>query len=227
MEKLTSHHRYIRELVGFAHSPRLRRAFSLAMTVIQVPYAYSGSRVLLPASVEEWKSILAPVLEDPKVVEAGSFRLDTKEIQKRYNGKEYLHRIHCECALIAFLEASRERVPSFSYIGLSKLSCRPCHLWLQCFNARQGRQYYTRGTHGKWYHPWTMPLVPGWSATAPVAESLRADFASRLVVWAMSRSKSDSTDASGETQFDNDEQTNARNAICNAELAALGIAIRD
>ncbi|PUU81777.1 hypothetical protein B9Z19DRAFT_1121680 [Tuber borchii] len=48
-------------------------------------------------------------------------------------------------------------VPPFSYLGMSKLSCAPCQLWIQGNNTLPGRTFYTRGTHGKWYWPWGMP----------------------------------------------------------------------
>ena len=42
----------------------------------------------------------------------------------------------------------------FSYIGVSKLSCSPCQIWIQGYNKVQGPKFYTRGSHGKWYWPW-------------------------------------------------------------------------
>jgi len=45
-------------------------------------------------------------------------------------------------------------VPCFSYIGVSKLSCNPCQIWIAGYNRQQGPEFYTRGTHGKWYWPW-------------------------------------------------------------------------
>jgi len=58
-------------------------------------------------------------------------------------------------------EDARANVPPFNYIGVSKLSCSPCHMWIEAFNELGGRQYYTRGCHGKWYWPWGMPAVGG------------------------------------------------------------------
>jgi len=50
-----------------------------------------------------------------------------------------------------------QEVPPFGYIGVSKLSCASCQLWIQGNNTLPGRSFYTRGTHGKWYWPWAMP----------------------------------------------------------------------
>ena len=49
------------------------------------------------------------------------------------------------------------RVSAFTYIGVSKLSCTPCQLWIQGYNSLSGPSFYTRGSHGKWYWPWAMP----------------------------------------------------------------------
>jgi OTT_1508-like deaminase len=72
---------------------------------------------------------------------------------------------HCECRLISYLtnmnsEDSWNKIPAFSYIGVSKLSCGPCYNWIKAFNSLGGPQFYTRGTHGKWYPSWVMPTTP-------------------------------------------------------------------
>ena len=48
-------------------------------------------------------------------------------------------------------------VPVFSYIGVSKLSCSPCQIWMDCYNDERKVRFYTRGSHGKWYWPWGLP----------------------------------------------------------------------
>ena len=50
-------------------------------------------------------------------------------------------------------------VPAFGYLGVSKLSCAPCQLWIQGYNTLPGQFLYTRGTHGKWYWPSGMPQL--------------------------------------------------------------------
>ena len=50
-------------------------------------------------------------------------------------------------------------VPAFSYIGVSKLSCSACQMWIDGYNKRGGREFYTRGSHGKWYWPWALPRL--------------------------------------------------------------------
>ncbi|PUU81811.1 hypothetical protein B9Z19DRAFT_1062375 [Tuber borchii] len=50
-------------------------------------------------------------------------------------------------------------VPPFNYIGVSKLSCAACQMWMDGYNKRGGKTFYTRGSHGKWYFPWATPRV--------------------------------------------------------------------
>jgi len=54
----------------------------------------------------------------------------------------------------AAIVAKWRGVPPFSYIGVSKLSCNACQIWMAGYNRQPGQEFYTRGTHGKWYWPW-------------------------------------------------------------------------
>lgn len=64
--------------------------------------------------------------------------------------------IHCECAVVAFLQRYAPYL-AFSYIGVSKLSCKACHYWMKAFNDNMGTTFRTRGTHDKWYGGWARP----------------------------------------------------------------------
>lgn len=65
--------------------------------------------------------------------------------------------VHCECSLIVNLrEQMLQANPPLNYIGVSKLSCGACHAWIQAYNATQQIQFYTQGTHGRWYEGWVM-----------------------------------------------------------------------
>jgi len=50
-------------------------------------------------------------------------------------------------------------VPSFSYIGVSKLSCAAWQMWIDGYNSQNGLKFYTKGSHGKWYWPWGLPRL--------------------------------------------------------------------
>jgi len=50
-----------------------------------------------------------------------------------------------------------EMVRAFSYIGVSKLSCASCKIWIEGSNQQEGPNFYIRGCHGRWYWPWGLP----------------------------------------------------------------------
>ncbi|KAG0131795.1 hypothetical protein HOY82DRAFT_484641, partial [Tuber indicum] len=166
LEKLISLPRHIQSLFGFAHSPRLRPALQYRMTICAV--LGRAQNVKLPASEDEWKSFLkvASGEEGPWQEE------DARKLFKKFGSRERECPVHCECRLIQYLQTkhgdSWDNVPAFSYIGVSKLSCSACRVWVEAFNELGGPKFYTRGSHGKWYFPWGMPMAEG-----PLKEKMR------------------------------------------------------
>lgn len=207
LEKLTSHHRNFMQLVSSASSPRLNRIFTLASTIAAVPDCFNDiTRFTLPHGVSAWRNVVAQIcvdnpelLKDDAMMNRVSRDLDTK-----LSGEDQTPCVHCECALAAHYESHRgaTTTPPFSYIGVSKLSCMPCHLWLRALAASTGRNYYTRGTHGKWYRGWRMPGRWGDADGARLEQLMRGVLVERLVVTRGVRSGSDSTDASGCALFE-------------------------
>ena len=66
--------------------------------------------------------------------------------------------VHCECKLVLhFLKQSPNQPRPYSYIGVSKLSCRGCNVFLSALNKVFGSKFYTKGCHHKWYYPWRFP----------------------------------------------------------------------
>lgn len=196
LEKLTSLYRYIEVLVRFANSPRLRRAstFELIISPVTPP---ARRQVTLPSSIDEWESTVDYVCAGKELATADWARKQAIELAGHYDDS-YLCVTHCECSLIAHLEATHTKTPAFSYIGISKLSCRACMLWIAAFNRRAGRQYVTRGTYGKWYWPWTAPEGLAHSEAALMAKMVRAECVRFINASGHFRAGSDSTDASVE-----------------------------
>lgn len=216
LEKLTSHHRHFMQLVSSASSPRLNRIFTLDSTIATVPDCFDDiTRFTLPHGVSAWRDVVAEIcvdhpdlLEDDVMMDRVSRDLDTK-----LSGDDHTPCVHCECALAAHYESHRgvTTTPPFSYIGVSKLSCMPCHLWLRALAASTGRNYYTRGTHGKWYRGWRTPGRWGDADGAQLEQLMRDVLVERLLVTRGVRSGSDSTDASGCAMFEvSGEQEQAR-----------------
>ncbi|KAG0136913.1 hypothetical protein HOY82DRAFT_535995 [Tuber indicum] len=159
LEKLTSLPRHIESLFGFAHSPRLRSALRCQLSIFVVPK--KTQTVKLPASPEEWKSFV-----DFACHKRYDFRkTHAAELVEKFGSRKWVCPVHCECALIQHFHSRHgnkwDNVPPFSYIGVSKLSCSACHIWIEAFNDRSGRKFYTRSSHGKWYWPWGVPRAEG------------------------------------------------------------------
>jgi len=115
--------------------------------------------VTLPASQEQWKLFLEVAADEILDGQADY----AKELVEAFEKKDYLCSAHCECALIQYLTLkhndSWDDIPVFSYIGVSKLSCSACRIWFESFNEVGQQKFYTRGSHGKWYWPWGMPMA--------------------------------------------------------------------
>lgn len=67
-------------------------------------------------------------------------------------------KIHAETRVATTIILERQRgVPEgFTYIGVSKLCCRPCHELLMAMREFDVH-FVVRGEHGKSYYPWTIP----------------------------------------------------------------------
>lgn len=161
--KLTSHHRFILQLLKYASSAAgsndLRN-----MTVVAKEVVAGVVDVELPTT-SQVENIIRPLIM-PGVNLQDEMNLVIAGIKKEFKPLE-LHPdqpvpfqafVHCECALIADfnLDVHPDLEP-FRYIGVSKLSCAACNLWINAFNMTHHAQYHTRGTHGKWYPKWAMP----------------------------------------------------------------------
>ncbi|KIM38891.1 hypothetical protein M413DRAFT_447572 [Hebeloma cylindrosporum] len=72
--------------------------------------------------------------------------------------------VHAELALILHLESrgtgQGEPIPH-RYIGVSKLCCRPCWVWIEASNEarRETDRWRVRGCHGKYYRGWRYPTA--------------------------------------------------------------------
>ena len=154
---MTSLVRHIETLFHFAHSPTLRPALQPETFISPVPR--QTRTVKLPSSVEEWKIFLEVASRD----HGGCGHVGSAaRILKVFGTRDRECPVHAECALIHYLQGKQnndwDNVPAFTYIGVSKLSCSSCRVWIELFNEENnGLKFYTRGSHGKWYWPWGMP----------------------------------------------------------------------
>lgn len=145
LERLTSHHRHFMQLISSATSPRLNRIFTLAMTIATVPDCSGDiTRFTLPDGQSAWRDVLGEIcvdntqlIWDNAVMNRVSGILDAL-----LSGEDQIPCVHCECALAAHYERHRgaSTIPPFGYIGVSKLSCMPCHLGLRALAASTGEK---------------------------------------------------------------------------------------
>ena len=42
----------------------------------------------------------------------------------------------------------------YFYIGVPKLTCKPCYNWIKAFNETAGTTFCTKGSLDKWYKGW-------------------------------------------------------------------------
>lgn len=119
-------------------------------------------QITLPTGLEEWQKLIRPMYES--IIPRITTNLINKEAEALCRFAEQFPRtsqgvVHCECALVAYLEGIGKADGQFNYIGVSKLSCGACHAWLMAYNSTCGAKlkYYTAGTHSKWYEPWAIP----------------------------------------------------------------------
>ena len=156
LEKLTSLTCHVQYLVSCVTSPRLRSVLPYRIHISTVPGQTRA--VQLPGSKEEWKSFL----EVAAAKTLPSQENDAERLAAKFGRGTHMYPAHCECALIQYLATkhgnSWDNVPAFSYIGVSKPSCSACHRWLEAFNQVGRQKFFTRGSHGKWYWPWAMPV---------------------------------------------------------------------
>lgn len=141
-----------------------------------------------------WMQFLETVWQEPYTWHEN----DALELAERFE-LQYMCLIHCETKLIHYLGTDHvnqwDNVPAFSYIGASKLSCGACHMWIDSFNQLGGRRYYTRGSHGKWYWPWGLPIM-GTALDKVMVKELLEAYKTHEMTSGRLRSQSESTGVS-------------------------------
>ena len=169
--------------------------------------------VELLGSQDQWKSFLE-VAAHKKL---NSQEENASNFAQYFIRKTRVCQAHCQCALAHYLTMrhgdSWDNISAFSYIGVSKLSCSACRIWLEAFNGVGQQKIYTRGCHGKWYWPWGMPsaeesledilalefsgeIFPRKSLAETMAGEISREYIRYLKEGNIYRSSSDSTDAS-------------------------------
>lgn len=101
----------------------------------------------LPPTVEDLKSVARSALESQEQSYKDTDRCPSNlmaRFSQEGEGQLVSASVHCECALTLHLERRNTRPSPLLYIGMSKLSCLPCWLFIQCLQE-QGINYRVRG----------------------------------------------------------------------------------
>lgn len=155
IEKLVVFHRQVDTILRFANSKRMRSPFfSSDITVI---FAEKKRPTLLswPTKTQEWEDLLGNIYSKHELKRVVGQKVRNKELKvaKRATRYEVAAKMHCECAIVAYLH-HYSAFPAFSYIGVSRLSCKPCYYWIKAFNKTMNTRFRTKGCHDKWYGGW-------------------------------------------------------------------------
>lgn len=95
--------------------------------------------------------------------------------------RENLHLTpHCEVGLIQFFTKNKITDQVYNYIGVSRLSCYPCLLFINGYNRIAPHIFRVRGTHGKVYGDWCYPNLPDRALHEIVMEHVREHLPSHV-----------------------------------------------
>jgi len=151
LEKCTSLHRHMECLIRCARSTRLRPWFQKRCKVRPCP-EFNMSTPSWPQSPTSWLELTGELLDQKAHAKC------VEKIAATANHRCSL-KVHAELQVALLLLAERPPTTqfSFAYIGVSKLSCGPCKIFLEALNTVRGANLAVRRTHAKWYPGWGMP----------------------------------------------------------------------
>lgn len=155
LQKVTAYFEMVQHLQMTACLPEcqdlLKRPFSL--------YALSAINSIardVPYTAQDWERVLkkaSSTTPERYELDLGVVSKDTECMAKEPVPRD-VH-VHCELRLV--LEAMQRPQTVYAYIGMSKLSCSGCHLFLRVLNDVYGTKFWTRGYKKKARYPWKFP----------------------------------------------------------------------
>lgn len=132
---------------------------SIRITPVK-PDAPTNQRAI-PSTETGWRKVLQGILERQEIELEGSpeeSRANEKKLFDKVLAQKSRLVENCECLLVNYL-LRHNSSPPLSYIGVSKLSCKACFLWLQAVVEVTDLKFNTRGCHDKWYPGWLTPAL--------------------------------------------------------------------
>ena len=169
LRKIESFANDTRVLLKAANSPQCRRLFTYQFNVRALPIEKSQT-VSVPGTSEQWETVLENALRFRnfyKSDEEGDYLINIKRVKDdtAYLENETISQdlvVHCEVKLLTHIfETETETTgKTYTYIGVSKLSCRGCQAFFKAFNDIHNTRFTTKGSHSKSYWPWQFPPQP-------------------------------------------------------------------
>ena len=159
----------IEVLAKLAHSPQCQQLFTFNFTVTALAGQLSQADSV-PQAPGDWEDVFERALlfrndqgleEEDYVIDIEQMEKDTKYMAEEMIGPDLV--IHCELRILLDIfetetEPKNHGIPkAYTYIGVSKLSCRGCHAFFQAFNKVHKTHFVTKGSHNKSYWPWQFP----------------------------------------------------------------------
>jgi OTT_1508-like deaminase len=171
LRKVESFANDIEVLVKLTISPQCKQLFACKFKVTPLCGEFEKASSV-PQTPKDWKTVLEKALlfrNAYKSSEAEEYVIDVRKIEEdtAYMASEWIKPelvIHCEVRVLLHIFKIEKEMPgtskAYTYIGVSKLSCRGCQAFFESFNREHGTRFVTRGSHGKSYWPWQFPQFP-------------------------------------------------------------------
>ena len=164
LSKIASIPKSILTIWAVVCSPQCRPIFNKDFVIRSTGRFSTGSWRQLPSNENGWLNVFRGALRDRNNLQPANEPLELLEGQARAAirnnigtfGPDKVFHAEVKVAAEIIRESNCGYKPGFSYIGVSKLCCRPCHELLMAMR-RLGVHFVVRGSHGKCYYPWTIP----------------------------------------------------------------------
>jgi len=171
LRKIESFANDIKVLLKAANSPQCQHLFTFEFNVRALPIEKSQA-ARLPRTSKQWETVLENALLFRNLAKddmEGNYLINIERVKEdtAYMAKEAVSQnlvVHCEVKLLTHIFETEPKITgtskTYTYIGVSKLSCRGCQAFFKSFNAVHGTNFTTKGSHSKSYWPWQFPPQP-------------------------------------------------------------------
>jgi OTT_1508-like deaminase len=155
----------IEVLMKLANSPQCKQFFTFEFKV--TPLRGQVVKASVPQTPKDWEIVFEKALlfrNASRVEEEEYYVIDTKKIEEdtAHMAKDTIKLdliIHCEVRILLhiFKTETGSTPKAYTYVGVSKLSCRGCLAFFESFNRVHQTRFVTPWSHNKSYLQWQFP----------------------------------------------------------------------